>query len=104
MNFVLERNGRPPLAAEQVLFIHGTRLLSYGKVVCLVSRRDLIEACRFEAEFHSYFKLRPVCILACLIPMEHKRFLIELLFGPPSSNESPEIIGKPDFRKIVKIV
>jgi hypothetical protein len=104
INTLLEQKKRPPLILEQVFFIHGTKLASYGKVVCLVSRRDLIEVNQFENEFSPFLNKGPVIIQAHMIPMEHKRYLIELMFGPSVGNGSPEIIGKPDLRRIVKII
>jgi hypothetical protein len=104
INTLLERKERPPLALEQVFFIHGTKLVSYGKVICLVSRRDLIEVDQFEIEFSPFLSQGPIMIQAHMIPMEHKRYLIELMFGPSTGIDSPEIIGKPDLRRIVKII
>ena len=103
-NEILLTRNKPLLNLNQVVFIHGAKLLSYGKVVCLVSRWDLVELDQFEKAFSSFLDQKPVVIQAHLIPMEHKRFLIELMFGPPAENEVPEIVGKPDFRRIVKIV
>lgn len=104
INSLLQQKNRPPLILDQVFFIHGTKLVSYGKVICLVSRRDLIEVSQFENEFSPFLNKGPVIIQAHMIPMEHKRYLIELMFGPSSDNGSPEIIGKPDLRRIVKII
>lgn len=104
INLLLKLRKKAPLTLEQVFFIHGTKLVSYGKVICLVSRRDLIEADQFETEFSPFLNEGPILIQAHLIPMEHKRYLIELMFGPSMGNGSPEIIGKPDLRRIVKII
>jgi hypothetical protein len=104
INALLQRKNIPPLTLEQVFFIHGTKLVSYGKLICLVSRRDLIEVDQFENEFSPFLNEGPIMIQAHLIPMEHKHYLIELMFGPSTGNGSPEIIGKPDLRRIVKII
>lgn len=104
INILLKEKKRPALGLNQIVFMSGLNLLSYGKNTCVASKSDFIEADQFETVFSDMLRGGPDFIRAILIPMEDNRYLIEVSFGPAKGNPSPEIFGTPDLRRTVRVV